>query len=522
MANIFKNAGTNAVQKSAFDLSHERKMSIKQGYLYPLLLEEVLPSDKFEVSTEVMLRMAPMIAPPMHRINVKVDYFFVPNRLVWNEWEDFITGGEDGTLAPAFPTTKIWNDSKQLFAKGTLSDYFGIPVTSDAVIPPEGNSDVNALPFRAYQLIYNEYFRDQNLEEAINIPKTSGSQSTEETNVTAVLRKRAWEKDYFTSALPWSQRGGEAEIPLGTIEPVYKDITTSIVSPSVGALPGTPSTGPLSADFLNSGAVTDSSESGPFTAQIQNLEPMSVDSTTINDLRKANRLQEWLEKSARGGARYIEQIWAHFKQKSSDARLQRPEHLGSSSQPIVISEVLNTVGVDGQAPQGEMAGHGISVGTSPKFTKRFEEHGYIIGLLSVLPKATYQQGLARTWTRTDKFDYAWPDFAHLGEQEILQQELYQDYLDNTLAKGVFGYQQRFAEYKYQQSSVHGDFRDTLQYWHLGRYFDNAPALNSEFVISDPSRRIFAITDDTVDSMYCQIYNKVKALRPLPYNSIPTL
>lgn len=526
---IFKNAGTSGVQRSAFDLSHERKMSIKQGYLYPMLLEEVLPSDKFEVSSEVMLRMAPMIAPPMHRINVKVDYFFVPNRLVWNEWEDFITGGEQGDLSPVYPTMTINETHKYMFNKGTLADYFGIPITDDVTIPPEGETSISALPFRAYQLIYNEYYRDQNLEEPVDVQKTSGEVIPPEKDALYQIRKRAWEKDYFTSALPWSQRGGEAQIPLGTVEPVYKDTTVSIIAPSEGALPGTPSTGALSADFLDSGSIIDANASGAQKAQIQNLDTMNVDATTINDLRKANRLQEWLEKSARGGARYIEQIWAHFRQKSSDARLQRPEHLGSSSQPIVISEVLNTTGIiTGSEPdatggaQGDMAGHGISVGTSPRFTRKFEEHGYVIGILSVLPKATYQQGVARTWTRRDKFDYAWPSFAHLGEQEILQQEIYQDYLNNTLAQGVFGYQQRFAEYKYQQSSVHGDFRDDLQYWHLGRFFDTAPALSKEFVISDPSRRIFAITDPDVDSMYCQIYNKVKALRPLPYNSIPTL
>lgn len=531
---IFSKAGTQGVQRSAFDLSHERKMSIKQGFLYPMLLEEILPSDKFEVSSEVMLRMAPMIAPVMHRVNVKVDYFFVPNRLVWNEWEDFITGGEQGDLTPVYPTLTIDDLSKTRFVKGSLSDYFGIPVTDDVTIPSAGVTEISALPFRAYTMIYNEYYRDQNLETEIPIDLSSGSDS--QPSEITTIRKRAWEKDYFTSALPWSQRGGEAQIPLGSVDPVYKD-TSEVWTSSTNISPNQLSESGIvssTSDVLTPGASGYLSNGIDLTAQdqgirIENLEKMDVDATTINDLRKANRLQEWLEKSARGGARYIEQIWAHFKQRSSDARLQRPEHLGSSSQPIVISEVLNTTGIiTGSEPdatggaQGDMAGHGISVGQSPRFTRKFEEHGYVIGLLSVLPKTTYQQGVARTWTRRDKFDYAWPSFAHLGEQEVLQQEIYQDFLDNTLAQGVFGYQQRFAEYKYQQSTVHGDFRDDLQYWHLGRFFDTPPALSKEFVISDPSRRIFAVTDPDVDSMYVQIYNRVKALRPLPYNSIPTL
>lgn len=527
---IFNMAAVRGVQKSAFDLSHERKMSIKFDNLYPILLQEVIPSDSFQVNSEIMLRMAPMIAPVMHRVNVKVDYFFVPNRLVWNDWEDFITGGAQGDLQPVAPTLTIDDLSKTRFVKGSLADYFGIPITDGITIPSEGVTQISALPFRAYQKIYNEYYRDQNLEEEVPIDLNSGSDTTP-ADITQ-LRKRAWEKDYFTSALPWPQRGGEAEIPLGaanidinTTSVNYKTSATTIddgtftaisnierrTDGSINATQTTPAQSkPIGIDNIDS-------------IDVQGTAP--VDATTINDLRKANKLQEWLETSARGGARYIEQIWSHFRQKSSDARLQRPEYLGGSKQPVVISEVLNTTGItsgDEGGPQGEMAGHGISVGKSNRFRKKFEEHGFVIGIMCVIPKTTYQQGLDRLWNRTDKFDYPWPSFAHLGEQEVKQQEIYQDYLSNTLAQGVFGYQQRYAEYKYSQSSVHGDFRDNLQFWHLGRYFTNAPALNTQFVQANTRTDIFAVQDETIDNMYCQIYNSVKAIRPLPYQSIPSL
>jgi len=518
MKNIFQSVGIRKPSRNKFDLSHEKKMSMKLNKLYPIMCQEIVPGDKFRVNSEVMIRLAPMLAPVMHRMNVTTHYFFVPNRLVWNEWEDFITGGEDGTANPVHPFINIDDSNKHLFAKGTLADYMGIPTTDDTTTVTN-NPSINILPFRAYQLIYNEYYRDQNLTDKINFAKTSG-EDTSWGNLS--IRTRAWEKDYFTSALPWSQRGGEAQIPLGTVDPVYKE--TSIAKTTVDGLPVNSQT--VHTDV--NGNLTQQTASGS-KMRIENLEPMNVDATTINDLRKANRLQQWLEKSARGGSRYIEQIFSHFGVKSSDARLQRPEFLGGGKQPVVISEVLSTysatdMGVPSANPQGDMTGHGISVGQANGFSKSFEEHGFVIAIMSVIPKSAYQQGIDKKFLRKDKFDYFWPEFAHLGEQEVNLQELYVDYVNGTSDDLIetFGYQQRYAEYKYERSSVHGDFRDNLKYWHMGRIFDNKPVLNTEFVEADADKRIFAVEDETTDELYVQIYNKVDALRPMPYFSIPSL
>lgn len=515
MKNIFQSVGMRKPSRNKFDLSHEKKMSMKLNKLYPIMCEEIVPGDKFRVKSEVLIRLAPMLAPVMHRMNVTTHYFFVPNRLVWNEWEDFITGGEDGNANPQHPYNTINPTNKQLYGKGSLADYLGIPPVP-TVSQANQTPQISMLPFRAYQLIYNEYYRDQNLEDKVTINKTSGQDTNFENTL---LRTRAWEKDYFTSALPWSQRGGEATIPLGAVDETditYKNPPTT----NAGLV------NPENLQFKTDNTVKAESND---TGTIENIEGIEIGATTINDLRKANRLQEWLEKSARGGSRYIEQIFSHFGVKSSDARLQRPEFLGGGRQPVVISEVLSSysatdMGVPSANPQGDMTGHGISVGQANGFSKSFEEHGFVIGIMSVIPKTAYQQGLQKKWLRKDKFDYFWPEFAHLGEQEVELQELWFDYDSNIPSEltETFGYQQRYAEYKYSRSTVHGDFRDNLKYWHMGRIFDNKPTLNTQFVQADADKRIFAVEDQDTDELYVQIYNKVDALRPMPYFSIPSL
>jgi len=530
---LFNSIKVRRPKSNAFDRSHEKKLSCNMGDLVPILLEEIIPGDKFSVSSEIFMRLAPMLAPVMHRVNVYVHYFFVPNRLVWNEWEDFITGGEDGLALPSAPTVSINTTSSDKHQKGSLSDYFGLPIPPETVTQ---GAVVSALPFRAYQMIYNEYYRDQNLTPAIDfsIASKPGSTDYEDQTKITTMRQRAWEKDYFTSCLPWAQRGGDVNLPMNaSFSPQYSEPTGAknsdgTVNPPDGALSVTdPETGEPSIVGVPGSSV-----------QIQNLEdPQIVDTTavTINELRKAIRLQEWLEKNARGGARYIEQIFSHFGVKSSDARLQRPEYLGGGKQPVVISETLQTSAtvVDNNdphpnvpaSPQGNMAGHGVSVGKSNRFKKRFEEHGFVIGIMSTLPRTTYQQGAARLWFKQDKFDYFWPEFAHLGEQEVMLKELYTPYElsgNETPGATVFGYQSRYSEYKYAESTVHGDFRDNLRYWHLGRYFDNLPQLNTEFVQANPSNRIFAVEDDTIDHLYVQIYNSVRAIRPMPVFGTPYL
>lgn len=508
-----------------FDLSHERKMSLRMGELIPILVQDIVPGDSFRVQSEIMMRFAPLLAPIMHRVNVTTHYFFVPNRLVWDEWEDFITGGPEGTTQPVFPHFN-WSGIGAVTGPGTLSDFMGLPVWDGE--PVSGNiAKVSMLPFRAYQLIYNEYYRDQNLQEEVPVPKTSGQQAAGATlNQLLQTRLRAWEKDYFTSALPWAQRGVAVEMPVDTnIEWEYK--TISDVYRDTGAAPGVDTLigiGPTDADKLRVGKLNNTTTG--WAGRIENIEDITADGAgfTINDLRRSIKLQEWLEKNARGGARYIEQILSHFGVVSSDARLQRPEYLGGGKSPVVISEVLSTYQDPGDTglPQANMAGHGISVGTTNGFKKSFEEHGYVIGIMSVLPKTAYQQGIPRHFSRETKFDYYWPEFAHLGEQEVKLKELY---YSSTGAAGemdeTFGYQSRYAEYKYIPDSVHGEFRSSLAFWHMGRIFESKPSLNAGFVQSDPTTRIFAVQDAS-EQLYTQIYNRVSALRPMPYFGTPMI
>lgn len=494
-----------------FDLSHERKFSCQMGALVPILLEEIVPGDRFRVSSEIMMRLAPMLSPVMHRVDVWTHYFFVPNRIVWSEWEDFITGGEDGTAQPVHPY--FWSDQLQftgLADQGTLYDYFGLPPLGGE---PANPIEISALPFRAYATIYNEYYRDQNLQDKITVPVTSGQQSN---FAACALQNRAWEKDYFTSALPWAQRGNAVTIPS---QITYRD-PAEVVS-----LGGVPSLGSGEALETGDGDATTRQVQSAITSEelrIENLEEIGID---INDLRRSNALQKWLELAARGGSRYIEQIKNFFGIVSSDARLQRPEYLGGGRQNVVISEVLQTTATNitgSSTPLATMAGHGVSVGNTNQFKKGpFEEHGFVLGIMSVLPKTAYQNGVHRMWRRQDKFDYYFPQFAHLGEQAILNSEIY---YDNTAADydATWGYQARYAEYKHRSSQVAGDFRTSLNFWHMGRIFDEIPPLNEEFVVSDPTQRIFANTSPEDHKLWVQIYNKVSALRPMPYFGTPRL
>lgn len=463
------------------------------------MIMDCIPGDKFNIGCESLLRFAPLVSPVMHRMDVYMHYFFVPNRILWDNWGNYITNTPVGGVLPAFPTTTVE------FANYTkLHDYMGMPT------PVLGDiTRVNALPFAAYQKIYNEYYRDQNLITAVTDTLTDGLNVDPEL---VALRTRAWEHDYLTAALPFAQKGDAVDIPLGNFNdvPVYGN--RSVFLPTDTLLDGAPIDVNVPLEFPDDPGLV---APGELFADTSNL---ITQSTTINDLRRAFRLQEWLEKAARGGSRYIENILSHFGVRSSDKRLQRPEYITGTKSPVIISEVLNTTGTI-DAPQGNMAGHGVSV-TNGKYGHYYcEEHGYIIGIMSVTPKTAYQQGIPKHFLKTtDPFEFYWPSFANIGEQPVTQAEVwgYSPTPTNT-----FGYVPRYAEYKFMQNRVAGDFRNSLDFWHLGRIFSSEPALNQEFIECNPDTRIFAVTDETVDHLYVDILHKISAVRAMPKFGTPT-
>ena len=490
-------------KKNVFDLTHDVKLSTNMGNLTPILTLECVPGDKFDLSCESLIRFAPMTAPVMHRMDVTMHYFFVPNRILWDNWEKFIVDANSQYVAPYFEyySGPFWTQERQNFL-----DYLGVPPSPNTTTATK----ISALASAAYQCVYNEYYRDENLVQPVDYKLVDGNQTAVKGSAFTAglntLRNRAWEHDYFTASLPFAQKGAAVDIPIAAIE---NDVPVKFKT-STGATTVTTNAGALT---LGTGT--------PITTDANmyaNTAGLDVQPGTINDLRRAYRLQEWLEKNARGGTRYIENILAHFGVRSSDKRLQRPEYITGVKSPVVVSEVLNTTGTD--LPQGNMSGHGISVSSGKTGSYYCEEHGYIIGIMSVMPKTAYQQGIPRTFSKFDGLDYFWPTFANIGEQEVKVQELYA-YTDNK--DDTFGYVPRYAEYKYMPSRVAGDFRNSLDYWHLGRIFDNEPMLNQEFIECTPeaTSRIFAVEDPDAQKLYCHVLNKIKAIRPMPKYGTPT-
>lgn len=493
--NLFSSVRAIRPKSNFFDLSHDLKFSMDMGYLVPICNIDCVPGDRFKLACQHMIRFAPMIAPMMHRVDVTMHYFFVPYRLLWSNWEKFITG--DYPSADAVPVMPYFPLGAT--QDGSLADYLGCPASGE-VTPPNINN-ISALHFAAYQLIYKEYYRSQQLENADNgdLFEILGD-GLQVPSWLFLLRKRAWEHDYFTSALPQPQAGEDVFIPA----PDRQVFTTG---PAGTTLTGTPTNIAVNQ--------VDSSEIGDDQLFTQGLGAAG----TINELRRANALQRWLERMNVSGSRYVEQIWGIFGVRSKDERLNRPEYIYGTKNAVQVSDVVNTTGEIDGLPQGNLAGYGLSSSQSGKGSYFCTEHGVIMGIMSVMPKTAYQQGIARKFQRFDRFDYYWPQFANIGEQGIRMAEIYRDAEDPD---AIFGYVPRYSEYKYEPNRVAGAFRSSLNYWHMGRIFETEPALNSNFIISDPTKRIFAVEDSETQSLYCHVYNSIKAFRPMPKFGTPML
>lgn len=489
------------MKRSKFNLSYTRLLSCDLGELIPCGLLEVLPGDSIQMQTRLLVRCAPMLAPPMHPVRVRLHHWFVPHRLSWSSWENFITGGPDGNDTSVFPTGNTTN-----YVVGGLHDYLGAPTGTPMPV-------VGALPVRGYQRIWNEWYRDQDLQTAALVSTGSGVDGVTSTS----LQNCAWEKDYFTSARPWEQKGPAVSIPLsGTAT-----VTLVPFGTNNNAMQVRRADNDVLASSLNT-LQTDSGGNFEQTTGALNsvLDPngrlqanLVSGGITVNQLRQSLAIQRFEEARAMYGSRYVEYLRA-IGVRSSDARLQRPEYLGGGVQTIQFSEVLQTA-ADGANPVSTMRGHGISAMRSNRFRKFFEEHGYVYTLLSVIPKTIYSDGMPRTFNRRTKFDFWTKELQDIGQQSVLNKEVRGLH---AAPDGVFGYQDRYDEYRRMESGVSGEFRTTLNYWHFARQFAADPALNSTFVSAVPPERPFAAP--SADVLYVHAHHSVQARRLVSKKATP--
>lgn len=545
MQNEFTAVQMKAPETATFDYRHDRKTTFGMGTLVPIFCIETLPGDYFKWRIDALLRFQPLIAPVMHMINATTFFYFVPWRLLWPSFTKWISRDLD-VEAP-------WC-SLPYVEPGQIADHLNLPLYYSPNAPAFPVIRISPAQLAGYYLIWDEQHRDQNnqLSEKF-VQLVAGENDAYSDAYTDNCLKRAWMHDYFTSALPFAQKGEAVALPLTNPQRVVVDFFS--VPPFING-DGTPhpnfqtvvgSTVP-GGDLINSGGANYGVYNNTVVAgnhlAYNPDRTLSVDineeAVLIDTLNRAIRLQEWLQKNARGGTRYIELIESHFDVKSSDARLQRPEYLGSMRQHMVISEVLSTAETlsieDGTTdplnisnPVGQMAGHGISAGRSKSFSYRCEEHGFLYALVNVQPLTAYQQGIHPSFTRFDPLDYAWPTFAHIGEQPIKLKELFVPNTGTTLLESydpeaIFGYIPRYAEYRYMNSSVTGQMRTTLNFWHMGRIFSNdtIPTLNSEFIQATVRKDAFAVSDPTDDEIIAHFIINMSANRRLPRFGTPLI
>lgn len=551
--NVFNSIQVNKPDTSTFDLSHDLKTSLKMGYLVPINVQEILPGDTGSISAEGLYRLMPMIAPIMQKLNITIHHFFVPNRLLWAKWEQFITGGSYGQseFPPAFPHINTGATPINVLPSW-LPNYLGLPVSANT--NGELNTgDINALPFAAYQRIWYDWYRDENqnygtilagdLPDPFMLP--DGQQLNPMITNLMPLRKRAWEHDYFTSSLPFAQKGTAVDLPIDITgrQTVYLAVDPS--DPSKNFMKANTNVAPLSSSNprpiyynspwiggANGSLVTPSGNEQTwidpnnmlYTGADEPLDPRGGLNVvgTVNDLRTAMQLQKWLELNARAGSRYIEHISAHFNVRISDYRIARAEYLGGSKSSFAISEVLQT-SETATTPQGTMAGHGISYAPGGRTKFRFEEHGFMISILSITPVASYYQGIPKFFRKTaDKFQYAFPLLANTGEQPVINEELVYRHGEDDLNNDTFGYLPIYTEYRYNPGRITGQMATTLDFYHLGRKFDPlyTPMLNASFLDCTPGKRIFAVEDEDEDEVVAHIMFYITMNRRLPYFGSP--
>lgn len=568
-SNHFSQIPNSPIQRSVFDRSHDYKTTLDSGYLIPFFVDEVLPGDTFKLRVNAFVRMNTLIAPFMDNVFMDTFFFFVPTRLVWDNWQRFCgeqknPGDSTDFLIPSLSGTNT-------FSNGTIFDYMGLP-TGVALDP--ANTPINALPFRAYNLIYNEWFRDENLIDSIPVLTTDGPDPV--SNYT--LRKRAKRHDYFTSALPWPQKGPSVDVGLTGNAPVRGFGADSNWIYGSGTLPSGfnggigsqyngldesktlhvwgnnemftydnngntmlyngsgsygnkpiglqdssaesnihPVTGIFGKEFSFNGVLTPSNPDSVYA------DLSGVSAITINDLRQAFQIQKFYEKWARGGSRYTETLRVMFNVISPDARLQRPEYLGGTHSRVNVVPTAQTSSTDSVSPQSNLSAFGVLGDSAHGFNKSFVEHGYVIGLVCLRADITYQQGLNRLWSRRQLFDFYWPTLAHLGEQVVYNREIYTQ--GNADDNGVFGYQERYAEYRYKPSMITGKLRSSdaqsLDVWHLAQKFDSLPKLNQDFIEENPPiNRVIAVQNEP--QFFADFWFDLKTSRPMPVYSVPGL
>lgn len=553
------------IQRSTFDRSSGHKTTFNAGKLVPIYVDEVLPGDTFEMKTSAIIRGSTPIFPVMDNANLDIYFFYVPNRLVWNHWKEFngenTTSKWEQTVEYSIPqmAPPLANDSTPAgWEKGTLADYMGIPtLVGPGASQTNPEYTVNHLPFRAYCLIYNEWFRDQNLQDPVLIDtgdsQTNGRHLIPETEPIEYQIQAALKGanllpvnkyfDYFTGALPEPQKGPDVLLPLGNTAPIITNQNPNSILPKYGVtfksdqFTEVGKTHNLSIQVTGQKygkMVTDNSATT--TLEAKNAVPNNLiadlgnaTAATINELRLAFQLQRLYERDARGGTRYIEIIKSHFGVTSPDARLQRPEYLGGERIPINIDQVIQTSGTaEGTTPQGNTAAYSLTGNQGSYFKHSFVEHGYVLGLACVRTEHTYQQGLEKIWNRKNRFDFYWPALANIGEQAILNKEIYlQD--SKAMNEEAFGYQEAWAEYRYKPSRVSSAFRSnitsgSLDAWHYADYYEALPVLSAEWVQETYKNvdRTLAVQSTLEDQYIADFWFKCKCTRPMPIYSIPGL